>query len=152
MTEKSNAYKLGIIVSRFNHPVTQALLDGAMARADVLKLPKDDIKVIWVPGAVELPLMAQQLAKSLKYDAVICLGAVIKGETNHYDHVCQQVSLGCQQVALQYDIPVIFGVLTTQNKEQAFARAGGERGNKGEYAVDAALQMIDNMRQVHVKS
>ncbi|WP_423063729.1 6,7-dimethyl-8-ribityllumazine synthase [Candidiatus Paracoxiella cheracis] len=152
MIEKSNAYKLGIIVSRFNHPVTQALLDGAMARADVLKLPKDDIKVIWVPGAVELPLMAQQLAKSLKYDAVICLGAVIKGETNHYDHVCQQVSLGCQQVALQYDIPVIFGVLTTQNKEQAFARAGGERGNKGEYAVDAALQMIDNMRQVHVKS
>lgn len=148
MTEKSNAYKLGIIVSRFNHPVTQALLDGAMARADVLKLPKDDIKVIWVPGAVELPLMAQQLAKSLKYDAVICLGAVIKGETNHYDHVCQQVSLGCQQVALQYDIPVIFGVLTTQTKEQAFARAGGERGNKGEYAVDAALQMIDNMRQV----
>lgn len=148
MSENSNTYRLGIVVSRFNRPVTQALLDGAMVRVKELKLVKENVNVVWVPGAVELPLMAQQIAKSCHYDAVICLGAVIKGETDHYDHVCQQVSLGCQQVALQYNIPVIFGVLTTQTKEQAFARAGGERGNKGESAVDAALEMIDNMCQV----
>jgi len=151
MSEILDNYKIGIVVSRFNEPVTESLLDGALARAKALKLSKDNITVIRVPGAVELPLIAQQLAKLRKYDAVVCLGAVIKGETDHYDHVCQQVSLGCQQVALQYDIPVIFGVLTTQTKEQALARAGGERGNKGEFAVDAALEMIDNMRQLQIK-
>src|SRR3990167_6586590 len=140
MTEAAihDAVKIGIVVSRFNRPVTQALFDAAMQRLTERNIPQENIKTIWVPGTVELPLMAQQLAKSQCYDAIVCLGAVIRGETDHYDHVCQQVSLGCQQVALQFDIPIIFWVLTTQNKEQAFARAGGNRGNKGEYAADAA--------------
>lgn len=148
MSENSKMYKLGIVVGRFNQVITQALLDGALARTAALQLAEKNVTVMWVPGAVELPLIAQQMAKSRRYDAVICLGAVIKGDTDHYDHVCQQASLGCQQVALQYDIPVIFGVLTTRNKEQALARAGGARGNKGRYAVDAALEMIDNMRSL----
>lgn len=148
MSENSKTYKLGIVVGRFNQAITQALLDGALARTAALQLAEKNVTVMWVPGAVELPLIAQQMAKSRRYDAVICLGAVIKGDTDHYDHVCQQASLGCQQVALQYDIPVIFGVLTTRNKEQALARAGGARGNKGRYAVDAALEMIDNMRSL----
>ena len=142
--------KLAIVVSRFNDKVTQALLVGALNRLLELGISKDTVPVLWVPGAVELPLVAQQLAKTKQYQAVICLGAVIRGETDHYEYVCQQVSLGCQQVALNYDLPVIFGVLTTANKEQAFARAGGERGNKGREAVDAAFEMMAVMEQFSV--
>lgn len=142
--------RLAIVISQFNKVVTEKLLSGALDRLAELGVKEDQIKKIWVPGAVEIPLMAKQLAKIKWYDAVICLGAVIRGETNHYDYVCQQVSLGCQQVALKYEIPVIFGILTTQNKEQAFARAKcGERGsNKGVEAVNAAIMMIESMREI----
>lgn len=134
--------RLAIVVSRFNEPVTKKLLDGALARLTEFGIPSQSVKTCWVPGAVEIPLTVKRLAKTQNYEAIICLGAVIRGETNHYDYVCQQVSLGCQQVALEYEIPVVFGVLTTQNKEQAFARAGGERGNKGVQTADAAMEMI----------
>ncbi|WP_100622790.1 6,7-dimethyl-8-ribityllumazine synthase [Candidatus Coxiella mudrowiae] len=142
--------KFAIVVSQFNQPVMEKLLTGALARLAELDVKENQIKTVWVPGAVEIPLMAKRVAKTKRYDAIVCLGAVIRGETNHYDYVCQQVSLGCQQVALEYEIPIIFGVLTTQNKEQAFARAGGERGNKGTEAVNAAMMMIESIRDIEV--
>ncbi len=138
--------KLGIIVSRFNEKVTERLLNGAQDRCRDLNIDEDQVDVVRVPGAVEIPLTAQQMVMSGKYDAVICLGAVIRGETDHYDYVCQQVSDGCQRVALKYNVPIIFGVLTTHNEALALARAGGEQGNKGRDSIDAALSMIEVIR------
>ena len=131
-----------IVVSQFNEIVTSALLDGAMNRLKELDILESQIKVVQVPGAVEIPLVAQLLAKKNKYQAIICLGAVIRGETSHYDYVCEQVSQGCQRVMLDYSIPVIFGVLMTEDEEQAEARSGGSEGNKGKEAVDAAMAML----------
>lgn len=133
--------KLTIIVADFNARVTHALLDGATARAKEKGI--DSPTITHVPGAVELPLAAQWAAQSGDADAIIVLGAVIKGETDHYDYVCQQVSFGTQEVALKYNIPVIFGVLTTQTAEQAIARTNGEHSNKGSEAVDCALVMLE---------
>ncbi|PMB54321.1 6,7-dimethyl-8-ribityllumazine synthase [Coxiella endosymbiont of Rhipicephalus microplus] len=144
--------KFAIIVSQFNQPVIEKLLTGALDRFRELDVKENQIKTVWVPGSVEIPLMAKQVAKTKYYDAIVCLGAVIRGETNHYDYVCQQVSLGCQQVALEYEIPVIFGILTTKNKEQAFARASGKRGNKGAEAVNAAMMMIKSIRDIQVNA
>lgn len=138
---------IGIVVSRFNQNITERLLQGALERLSELGIARADTHVFWVPGAVELPLAAQQLAKREECDAVICLGAVIRGETDHYNYVCQQVSYGCQKVALDFDIPVIFGVLTTENEQQALARTGGEYGHKGREAADTALEMIALMQQ-----
>lgn len=138
---------IGIVVSRFNKKITERLLQGALERLNELDIPKTDIHVLWVPGAVELALAAQQFAKREECDAVICLGAVIRGETDHYDYVCQQASYGCQRVALDFDMPVIFGVLTTENEQQALARIGGAHGHKGREAADAALEMIALMQQ-----
>ena len=138
-------YKIAVIVSKFNEDVTSKLLDGALNRLEILGVTKQSITVFDVPGAVEIPLVAKLLAKTQKYDAIICLGAVIRGETGHYDFVCKQVSDGCASVMLNYEIPVIFGVLTTDNLEQALARCGGNKGNKGNKgadAADAALHMI----------
>lgn len=135
--------KFAIIVSEFNQTITDALLKGALERFTELKIHSDDITVIRVPGAVEIPLVAQLLAKAEKHQAIICLGAVIRGETGHYDYVCQQVSQGTQQVMLKYNIPVIFGVLTTDNEKQAEERVGGAHGHKGKDAVDTALSMVD---------
>lgn len=137
--------KIAIVVSSFNASIADALLEGALARLEALDIDVDSVPVARVPGAVELPIVAQQYAKSGQFDAVICLGAVIRGETTHYDYVCQQASMGCQQVALQHNIPVIFGVLTTENKAQALDRVGGAKGHKGCDAVDAAVQMIEVM-------
>ncbi len=134
--------KIGIITSRFNEKVTQRLFDGAKQRLAELNVLEENIREFWVPGVVEIPLIAQRLAKTKDYDAIIALGAVIRGETGHYDYVCQQVSYGCQRVSLDYDIPVIFGILTTENAEQAFARAGGDHSHKGIESVDAAIEMI----------
>ena len=131
--------KIAIAVSEFNAPITEKLLQGALEEAKLQGI--NPPFVVKVPGAVELPFAAKQLAKSKKYDAVVILGCVIRGETDHYDYVCHQVSEGTQQVMMHYDLPVIFGILTTHNKEQAFARAGGEKGNKGRYALKAALDM-----------
>lgn len=133
---------IAIVVSRFNQEITERLLQGAVERLCELGLSETDLHITWVPGAIELPLAAQQFAKREDCDAVICLGAVIRGETGHYEYVCQQVSYGCQRVALDFDIPVIFGVLTTDNEQQALARAGGEHGHKGREAADTAVEMI----------
>jgi 6,7-dimethyl-8-ribityllumazine synthase len=139
---------LAVVVSRFNEEVTSLLQEGALARLAELGVPEKNIKVIQVPGAVEIPLTAKLLAQSKRYQAIICLGAVIRGETSHYDYVCSQVSEGCQQVMLNYDIPVIFGVLTTENEEQALSRAGGAGGHKGRDAADAALTMIKVVQSI----
>jgi len=134
---------IAIIVSRFNSEITQRLSEGALARFKELKPELAAPPVYWVPGAVEIPLIAERLAGSGQYAAIICLGAVIRGETTHYDYVCQQVSYGCQRVALDHKLPVIFGVLTTEDEEQALARTGGAHGHKGRDAVDAAFEMIE---------
>ncbi|MDF1759810.1 MAG: 6,7-dimethyl-8-ribityllumazine synthase [Coxiellaceae bacterium] len=139
---------LAIVYSRFNTEVTDMLLQGAQARLKELGFDVDEVPVYQVPGAVEIPLVAKKLAKSNRYDAVICLGAIIRGETTHYDYVCDQVSQGCQQVMMEFELPVIFGVLTTENKAQALDRCGGAHGHKGCDAVDAAVEMVALLEKV----
>ncbi len=134
-------HKYAIIVSEFNAHITDKLLEGALSRLAEHGVTTDDIDVIKVPGAVEIPLTAQLLAKKQRYLSIICLGAVIRGDTDHYDYVCEQVSNGCQQVMLAFEIPVIFGILTTNNEEQAQDRVGGKEGHKGKDAADAAVAM-----------
>ena len=124
----SKDIKIGIVVARFNEFITSKLLGGAvdgLVRHDV---SEDNIEVAWVPGAFEIPLVAKKMAKSGKYDAVICLGAVIRGSTSHYDYVCNEVSKGIASVSLESEIPVMFGILTTENIEQAIERAGTKAG------------------------
>lgn len=133
---------IAIVVSEFNQHITEKLLEGTLLRLHESGKTDNDIRIIHVPGAVEIPLIAKLLAASNQYAAIICLGAVIRGETSHYDYVCEQVSQGCQQVMMQYSLPVIFGVLTTENDEQAEDRVGGKHGHKGKDAADAALRMI----------
>lgn len=142
------SFPIAIIVSRFNEKVTQALQEGAIARLNELGFKTGDIRVIDVPGAVEIPLVAQRLARSGHYQAIVALGCVIRGETSHYDYVCEQVSNGCQQVMLENDLPVIFGILTTENGEQAMARAGGSHSHKGRDSIDAAVEMVAKLAEL----
>ncbi len=142
----ANPFPIAIVVSRFNDEVTSALLKGALERLQALNWPEEKILVVHVPGAVEIPLIAKKVIEGQRYRAVVTLGAVIRGETTHYDYVCQQVSDGCQRLALDTGVPVIFGVLTTENDDQAMARAGGIMGNKGADAVDAAVEMVSLSR------
>jgi len=135
-------YTISIVVSEFNSHITNKLKKGCIDRLKEKNIDIKNLNIVTVPGAVEIPLVAQLLAKSKKYHAIICLGAVIRGDTDHYDYVCQQVSFGCQRVMLDHDIPVIFGILTTNNEEQALQRVGGSEGHKGKEAADAALSMI----------
>lgn len=137
-----------IVVSRFNEPVTKKLLEGAKARFKELDIKDEQIEIYQVPGAVEIPLIAKKLAHQKRFTSIICLGAVIRGETTHYDYVCQQVSYGCQRVALDYELPVIFGVLTTENEEQAFDRLGGAHGHKGRDAVDTAIETVECLESI----
>ena len=135
--------KVGIVVARFNEFITSKLLSGAidgLVRHDV---NEDDVDVAWVPGAFEIPLVASKMAKSRKYDAVICLGAVIRGSTSHYDYVCNEVSKGIAAVSMENDIPVMFGVITTENIEQAIERAGTKAGNKGYDVAVSAIEMVN---------
>src|SRR5207237_476285 len=118
------------------------------ARLRELKFGDDQISIAWVPGAVEIPIAAQRFAQTGVFDAIIALGAVIRGDTSHYDYVCEQVSQGCQRVALENDLPVIFGVLTTEDEEQAKARAGGGEGHKGREAIDTAVAIVATLRQI----
>jgi 6,7-dimethyl-8-ribityllumazine synthase len=138
--------KVGIVVSRFNEFITNKLLSGAMDGLLRHEVKEEDIDVAWVPGAFEIPLIASKMAKSKKYDAVICLGAVIRGSTSHYDYVCNEVSKGIANVSLATDIPVMFGVVTTENIEQAIERAGTKAGNKG---YDCALGAIEMVNLIH---
>lgn len=140
--------KFGIVVARFNEIITNKLLSGAL---DVLKrhdTPADDITVTWVPGAFEIPLVAKKMAKSGNYNAIICLGAVIRGATTHYDYVCNEVSKGVANVSLTTEVPTIFGVVTTENIEQAIERAGSKVGNKGADAATSAIEMADVLKQL----
>jgi len=141
-------FPIAIVVSQFNREITLGLQQGAIQRLTNCGFTMDDIKVVEVPGAIEIPLIAKQLAKTKQYGAIIALGAIIRGETSHYDYVCQQVSDGCQRVALEFDVPVIFGVLTTENEAQAFDRIGGRHGHKGLDAAECALSMYAIMKQL----
>lgn len=144
---KANA-AYAIVVSEFNDEITDELLSGAVSQLIALGVVKKNIKVVRVPGAVEIPLVAKLLAKSKKYKAIICLGAVIQGDTNHYDYVCQQVSDGCQRVMLDHEVPVIFGILTTRNLKQAKDRIGGKEGHKGKEAAEAAVEMVRVLKTI----
>ena len=140
--------KYAIVIARVNDFIGSKLLEGCV---DALKrhgVEDENIEVIWVPGAFEIPLVAKKLAKSSKYSAVITLGAVIKGSTPHFDYVSAEVSKGVAQVALQSDIPVIFGVLTTDNIEQAIERAGTKAGNKGADAAKTAIEMVNLIKEL----
>ena len=135
--------KIGIVAARFNEFITSRLLGGALDGLKRHNVPEDNIDVAWVPGAFEIPLIASKMAASKKYDAVICLGAVIRGSTSHYDYVCNEVSKGIAQVSLSSGIPVMFGVLTTENIEQAIERAGSKAGNKGFECAQGAIEMVN---------
>ncbi|TAK74988.1 MAG: 6,7-dimethyl-8-ribityllumazine synthase, partial [Gammaproteobacteria bacterium] len=139
---------IAIVLSVFNSEVTEQLLDGALSRLIESGMHQDQINVVKVPGAIEIPLTTKLLAMSKKYHAIICLGAVIRGETNHYEYVCQQVSQGCQQVMLEFNIPVIFGVLTTKNLKQAKDRVCKFKEHKGIEAADTAISMIKMVKGI----
>ena len=140
--------KFGIAVARFNEFITSKLLGGAL---DTLKRHggnEDDIDVAWVPGAFELPLVAKKMAKSGKYDAVICIGAVIRGATTHYDLICNEAAKGIAQTGLETGLPVVFSVVTAENIQQAIERAGTKAGNKGADGAMTAMEMADLMKRL----
>ena len=139
--------KIGIVCARFNEFITSKLLGGAMDALVRHGVADSDVDVAWVPGAFEIPLAAQKMAATGKYDAILCLGAVIKGSTSHYDYVCAEVSKGIAQVMLNANKPVLFGVLTTDTIEQAIERAGTKAGNKGFDCGVSAIEMVQLMRQ-----
>ena len=145
--------RVGIVAARFNEFITSKLLSGALDGLVRHDVQEEDIHVAWVPGAFEIPLIASKMAKSGKYDAVICLGAVIRGSTSHYDYVCSEVSKGIAAVGLDSGIPVLFGVLTTENIEQAIIeqaieRAGTKAGNKGYDCALSAIEMVNLIREI----
>lgn len=140
--------KVGIIASRFNEIIVNKLLGGAVDGLVRHGVEEENITAAWVPGAFEILVAASKMAKSGKYDAVICVGAVIRGDTSHYDYVCNEVSKGIAQVGLASGIPVLFGVVTTENIEQAIARAGSKAGNKGYDCALSAIEMVNLMRQM----
>lgn len=144
----TNGEKFCIIISRFNEFIGSKLLSGAIDELRRHGVNENDIDIVWVPGAFEIPVIAKKIAKSEKYNAIITLGAVIKGSTGHYDYVCAEVSKGIAQVSLETGIPVIFGVLTTDNLEQAIERAGTKAGNKGSDAAKTAIEMANLVKLI----
>ena len=144
----SKDIKIGIVAARFNEFITSKLLGGAVDALNRHEIPEENIEVAWVPGAFEIPLIASKMAKSGRYDAVICLGAVIRGSTSHYDYVCSEVSKGIAGVSLASDVPVMFGVLTTDTIEQAIERAGTKAGNKGFDCAVGAIEMVNLIREL----
>lgn len=144
----ANQMRMGIVVARFNEFVTKSLLEGALEGLERFGIPKKNVSVVRVPGSYEIPLAAKQLALNGNVDAIICLGVVIRGATPHFEYVCSQVSSGISQVSLELQLPVIFGVLTTDTIEQAIERAGTKSGNKGFEAVQTAIEMVDLLRQL----
>lgn len=143
-----NGMKIGIVAARFNEFIVSKLIGGAEDALVRHGVETDDIELAWVPGSFEIPVVAQKMAQSGKYDAVLCLGAVIKGSTSHYDYVCAEVSKGVAAVSLNTGVPTLFGVLTTDNIEQAIERAGTKAGNKGYDVACAAIEMVDLMRKM----
>ncbi|MDK6232923.1 6,7-dimethyl-8-ribityllumazine synthase [Aerococcus sanguinicola] len=140
--------KVGIVVSRFNDFITSKLLGGAVDSLKREGVAEEAIDVAWVPGAFEIPLLAKKMAETGRYDAIICLGAVIRGATSHYDYVCAEVSKGISQVSMATGLPVLFGVITTDTIEQAIERAGSKAGNKGSECAQAAIEMVNVIRAV----
>jgi len=135
--------RFGIVVSRFNEFISQKLLQGALDCLKRHQVKMSDIEIVWVPGSFEIPVTAQRMAKVKKFDAIICLGTLIRGSTSHFDYIAAEASKGIAQTAMKYDIPVLFGVLTTDNIEQAIERAGTKAGNKGFHAAEAAIEMAN---------
>lgn len=144
----SRDIKVGIVAARFNEFITSKLLSGAMDGLVRHEVAQEDVEVAWVPGAFEIPLIAQKMAESGKYDAVICLGAVIRGATSHYDLVCNEAAKGVAQVGLKTGVPVLFGVVTTDTIEKAIERAGTKAGNKGYDCATSAIEMVNLIRQI----
>ncbi|MCX6346052.1 MAG: 6,7-dimethyl-8-ribityllumazine synthase [Armatimonadetes bacterium] len=142
--------KFGIIASRFNEFITSKLLGGALDAIKRHGASEDDVAVAWVPGAFEIPMVAKKMAESGNYDAVICLGTVIRGSTPHFDYVAAEVSKGVAQVGMSTGVPAIFGVLTTDSIEQAIERAGTKAGNKGFAAAEAAIEMANLLKSMGV--
>lgn len=140
--------KVGIVAARFNEFIVSKLVSGAVDVLQRHEVEEDDIVTAWVPGAFEIPLVAKKMVQSGKYDAIICLGAVIRGNTSHYDYVCNEVSKGIAQVSMESGVPVMFGVLTTENIEQAIERAGTKAGNKGAECASGAIEMVNLIREL----
>ena len=147
-TAGGDGLRIGVALARFNQPVTDRLLAGALEAFARHGVAEDAVDVATVPGAFELPLCAQRLAATGRYDAVVCLGAVVRGETPHFEYVASEAARGIADVARRNDIPVAFGILTTDTVEQALARSGGERGNKGYDAAVTALEMVQVLRAI----
>jgi 6,7-dimethyl-8-ribityllumazine synthase len=142
--------KVGIVVARFNEFITSKLLGGCLDTLKRHNVKDEDIDVAWVPGAFEIPLIAKKMAESKKYDAVIALGAVIRGATSHFDYVCAETSKGIAQASLESGIPVMFGVLTTDTIDQAIDRAGTKSGNKGSDCAEGAIEMVNLIRNMGI--
>ena len=140
--------KIGIVAARFNEFIVSKLVGGAQDACVRHGVKDEDIDLAWVPGAFEIPLTAKKFAESGRYDAVICVGAVIRGDTTHYDYVCNEVSKGTASVGLETGVPVLFGVITTENIEQAIARAGSKAGNKGYDCALSAIEMVNLFKQM----
>ncbi|MBR2283404.1 MAG: 6,7-dimethyl-8-ribityllumazine synthase [Ruminococcus sp.] len=140
--------RIGIITARFNEFITSKLLGGALDTLHRHGVSDDCIDTAWVPGAFEIPLIAKKMAESGRYDAVICLGAIIRGSTSHYDLVCNEAAKGIAQVSLSTGVPVMFGVITTENIEQAIERSGSKAGNKGSECAEGAIEMINLIRAI----
>lgn len=140
--------KVGIVAARFNEIIVNKLLGGAIDGLVRHGVDECNITAAWVPGAFEIPVAAKKMAESGKYDAVICVGAVIRGDTTHYDYVCSEVSKGIAHVSLDTGVPVMFGVITTENIEQAIARAGSKAGNKGYDCALGAIEMVNLIRSM----
>jgi 6,7-dimethyl-8-ribityllumazine synthase len=139
---------IGIVVSKFNDQITQKILEGAKTTLLTHGVDDSNITVVFVPGAFEIPVVASHLAYSADYDGLICLGAVIKGETDHYEYVASQASRGILDVSIESGIPIAFGVLTTHNSDHAFARSGGDKGNIGSSCADTVIETINVIRSV----
>lgn len=146
---RKGSFPIAIVVSVFNKEITQALKDGALQRLQEYGFLDKDILVVEVPGALEIPIVVQQIAKSKRAHAIVALGCVIRGETTHFECVFEQINYGCQRIALDYNLPVIFEVLMTDNEEQALDRVGGNHGHKGISAVDCAVDMVAILQQLN---
>ncbi|MCR5837366.1 MAG: 6,7-dimethyl-8-ribityllumazine synthase [Lachnospiraceae bacterium] len=141
--------KVGIVAARFNEFIVSKLIGGAKDALIRHGLSDEDIDLAWVPGAFEIPMIAKKMAQSGKYDAIVCVGAVIKGSTSHYDFVCAEVSKGIAQVGMETGVPTMFGVITTDNIEQAIERAGTKAGNKGYDAACGAIEMVNLIKSIN---
>ncbi len=150
MGRSAAGFRIGIVAAKFNKQVTGALLNACVDTLSAHRVRKEDIHVVRVPGAFEIPLVARTMARSSRFDAIICLGAVIRGDTPHFDYICSEVSRGIGQAALDTDVPVIFGVLATDTVAQAEERAHPEKLNRGGAAARAAIEMVAVMRRMKI--